>query len=47
MEALYFICIVFTPPPPQVIAAMITFGQSLSTPIKELHLTDAVQGLCH
>lgn len=46
MEALYFICIVFTPSP-QVIVAMIIVGQSLSTPIKELHLTEAAQGLCH
>lgn len=46
MEAVYLICVVFnTLPsyPPQMIVAVITVGQSLSTPTKELHLTDAVQ----
>lgn len=48
MGTSYFTCIIFTTPPlPQAIVAMITVGQGLSTPIKELHLTDAVQGLCH
>jgi len=47
MEASYLICIVLDTPATQMIVAMITVGQSLSTPIKELHLTDAVKGLCH
>lgn len=43
---IYTSSVLFLTPPPMIVA-MVTVGQSLSTPIKELHLTGAVQGLCH